>query len=559
MKKRVFIAMISALCAVSCLKYRIPDSEGSLQGRWALLQDQTYTDHYLEFGMGKCYTYKSLYPHIVLGGCIWGCGLDDFQLVSVQEYAVIDDCLVLGDVNVGHLTRRQNNSLAIGSSEYAPFTEFNPSMPDGKAVTGLKLDFADTVVMCGASFSLHATVTPKDFKNYTIVWRSANPEVATVDRDGNVQVVDCGATTIFAATDDGSHEAFCVVYSYRKLSEKAKANCYVVSYPGLFCFDASEKGGSGVKIEGGYSASLLWSTAATAQAQTKPLLLDVEYEKGYIYFATTYVDGNAVVALRDKNGNVLWSWHVWVCGGFDPDRAAHTYAYNAGRVMDRNLGALSPGMGSPLSFGLLYQWGRKDPFPPAVSQIDSSFVTVWPSRCPESVVPADKIGDQVAYSIAHPTHYISRTADKSDWADDASADSRRWNTESKSMYDPCPAGWMIPYCHPIERYENVWERAAGGSLSTFPVSSFIAGDCGFNVGGWMTGRSIAWYPLCGVFRATGSGCVSDCGMECIMWTASSSIMGARAMVMSWNPRIRVETVPEAYAASVRCIKEQPAL
>ena len=72
-------------------------------------------------------------------------------------------------------------------------------------------------------------------------------------------------------------------------------------------------------------------------------------------------NGNAVVAVK-KDGKILWSWHIWACEGYNPDATAQKYNNNAGVVMDRNLGATSATPGKPQTIGLLYQWGRKDPF-----------------------------------------------------------------------------------------------------------------------------------------------------------------------------------------------------
>ncbi len=104
-------------------------------------------------------------------------------------------------------------------------------------------------------------------------------------------------------------------------------------------------------------------------------------------YVRTRKAGNALIAAYDDEkceGNILWSWHIWVPGtGVDPEAGAieyyhyswdasgiHTNEYIPGRlVMNLNLGALaeSPKQSGVLdhdTYGMLYQWGRKDPFPP---------------------------------------------------------------------------------------------------------------------------------------------------------------------------------------------------
>lgn len=103
-------------------------------------------------------------------------------------------------------------------------------------------------------------------------------------------------------------------------------------------------------------------------------------------------EGNAVIAYK-VNGEVFWSWHVWVTD--DPTNGSTYKSYDDvkrelsnGTVetipnsewgwMDRNLGALGNslnGDGWNRSGGLVYQWGRKDPFP-SLTNNDASFYQV---------------------------------------------------------------------------------------------------------------------------------------------------------------------------------------
>ena len=88
------------------------------------------------------------------------------------------------------------------------------------------------------------------------------------------------------------------------------------------------------------------------------LVKNVSYSNGEITFRATDRKGNAVIAAKDAAGNILWSWHIWLTD----QPVEHVYKNNAGTVMDRNLGATSATPGDIGALGLLYQWGRKDPF-----------------------------------------------------------------------------------------------------------------------------------------------------------------------------------------------------
>lgn len=164
-------------------------------------------------------------------------------------------------------------------------------------------------------------------------------------------------------------------------------------------------------------------------------------------------DGNAVVAAYDENGVILWSWHLWLTGS-DPTTNAITTS--VGTFMDRNLGAYHNSDGSVKqgdifkSFGLYYQWGRKDPF---VRPTDYNFS----SNRDQSVY--DYIGDYQSfryvdattegvgtydYAVAHPMSFVKGSADNGyDWLYSAH-DNTLWSADAKSINDPCPRGWRMP-------------------------------------------------------------------------------------------------------------------
>ncbi len=187
--------------------------------------------------------------------------------------------------------------------------------------------------------------------------------------------------------------------------------------------------------------------------------------------------GNALVAIRNSQGIILWSWHLWVTeynpsvemkpvdGTYVypvPGGSIHRYnnsffastTYQKAFLMDRNLGAVAEvgygrGVGANKSYGFYYEWGRKDPF---YSR------TKWtPSlTCTNGV-------DYLTYSVHHPTTWIdNNTVNKywtapgrtalsdrgADWNDPAILDGEGKGggvcEPGKSVYDPCPPGWRVP-------------------------------------------------------------------------------------------------------------------
>lgn len=225
--------------------------------------------------------------------------------------------------------------------------------------------------------------------------------------------------------------------------------------------------------------------------------------------------GNAVIALHvGSNGNykdpIYWSWHVWVTD--DPSNGAkfgHKIPLSNGRFgefeekniegkpfevkfMDRNLGALSTnlvGHGWTKTGGLMYQWGRKDPFPPLTLK-DGSKYDVIGSVSPDPVKYKDfdtknrkfvvfrenlsnytypeDMKFNIQYSVHNPLTYINRDYNKNGtnytqwftnvrkynekskesfnlWGDNTSGKFKNSFTyQLKSPFDPCPHGWRVP-------------------------------------------------------------------------------------------------------------------
>ena len=139
------------------------------------------------------------------------------------------------------------------------------------------------------------------------------------------------------------------------------ANCYIVSDAGTYSFE-TVKGNSHEYVGQVATAEVLWETFGySLRPQKGDLVRDVIYESNRVYFRTakSFKEGNAVIAVKDADGTILWSWHIWCA---EEGWQEQVYANDAGIMMDRNLGATSATPGDVGALGLLYQWGRKDPF-----------------------------------------------------------------------------------------------------------------------------------------------------------------------------------------------------
>ena len=323
------------------------------------------------------------------------------------------------------------------------------------------------------------------------------------------------------------------------------ANSYIVSAAGDYKFRATHKGNSTTSTVGTINyAVVLWESFGTATAPTAgDLVKNVAYSDGYIRFTATAAEGNAVIAAKDASDNILWSWHIWLTD----KPAEHEYANRAGTMMDRNLGATSATPGDVGALGLLYQWGRKDPFlgSSAISGYNVAKSTItWPGKVESSAETGT-----IAYAVTHPTTFISNADVYSnrDWyyTGNNTTDNTRW-TESenaKSVYDPCPAGWRVP----DGGTDGIW-KTAGFDDPTFDAT---------NMGKIFSNNGIEiWYPAAGYLAYDNA--LSNAGKSLYCWTATPWPDSAKAINLyfkSGSQNLETNYGMRVIGCSVRCCKE----
>lgn len=211
------------------------------------------------------------------------------------------------------------------------------------------------------------------------------------------------------------------------LSDAGVANSYMVMpSAGTFFFDASVKGNSSESTGLLSSAELIWAVDENHNSSDN-VIQNVQLNGNLVFFQTpeSVVPGNALIAVKDHNGQILWSWHIWVVD-YEPETDYQTY-YSGAKMMDRNLGASKamPELADYVSTwkpaaGTLYQWGRKDPIIYEICSIQhNSFSSVEEAAANPSAFGAG--GD---YWLSPFDEYL-------------------WLPDSKTKYDPCPAGWRV--------------------------------------------------------------------------------------------------------------------
>ena len=314
-----------------------------------------------------------------------------------------------------------------------------------------------------------------------------------------------------SVTVDASKDAPVLDLEYEEainLSETLTSNCYMITGAGKYTFDV--KKANGEAVAGGEEAAMLWTDVKneivggiiTKVDSDKPednaeyIVKNVSFNKenNAIFFEASGNLGNAVIALVNNMDEIIWSWHIWCVGTQTVDvpwcsnvLSIHDMTIN---WMTLNIGATSSILSDPYSMGLLYQWGRKDPFLGSSSYTESRndypvFVNTETFPGCEFQVNKESTTTTVSTTISHPTVYYSFIPEgwtTKAWACDIPLDGwgdgippfgsdeallvndknyhvaylkgldpvenctdlPRKTYKGKGVYDPCPQGYRLP-------------------------------------------------------------------------------------------------------------------
>ena len=344
---------------------------------------------------------------------------------------------------------------------------------------------------------------------------------------------------------EGGNEGGIDLSLYTDLSAEGTANCYLVKASGNYKFKAVQGNLEDATVGNVKKTEVLWETFGTdVMPNVGDLIASVGYQNGYVYFSTPaeFKNGNASIAVRNSKDVILWSWHIWCAEEGWTDQV---YPNNAGTMMDRNLGATSATPGDIGAFGLMYQWGRKDPF---LGSCALSGTTLAASTGTWNTASGTYSMD---YAEENPMIFII-----SSWHG-GSVPGNGWHTSesAKGLYDPCPVGYRVP-----DGGENgFWATALGTSSST---NEGIKRD-GTNVGNHWTladGTTAAWYPAVG-YRNYNSGALNQVGSNGYYWSATirpGVNNSDQPYYLSFSGGYAVPaaaTNPYGTGKAMRCIKE----
>lgn len=281
------------------------------------------------------------------------------------------------------------------------------------------------------------------------------------------------------------------------------------------------------------TAELVWQTS-------KDMITNVSILQGadcnYLRFTVNNipsVNGDAVLAIKDENGDIMWSWMIWAVS---EDIETATVVNNTGVeyiMMTVGLGAIFD-LNKTNYVVPHFQWGRKDPMCPPTSYNSGSNMVLYDIN--GNVYNGFGIfgtGDDssnektVKNSIRYPNLFFTEyDSTKYNWNNldwfvnfwnanmiTSSSLGDDQDTAIKTIYDPCPRGFMIPS-----------GRFATGFTSTGSNTSSAAE---FNViGSWNNGWTFKknsndidglYLPAAG-YRHRSSGSLSNVGSGGGWWS-----------------------------------------
>ena len=383
----------------------------------------------------------------------------------------------------------------------------------------------------GTEFSAGFTLKLKKDGDYVKIYKYTAP----------VEVTRGAVTAIGNITDGLQDYVNPFAADIRDLDTAGNANCYIVTEAGGYKFKAVMGNNSIAYFENPNSAVVLWETWNDVSEVTPgSVIASADYAEDYIIIHTPAElhPGNAVVALKNMDGDILWSWHIWI-----PETPIKTGSFSGvlgEDFMDRNLGALvatadGDALIDPRSYGMMYQWGRKDPF---TASGEANANTVATCAGAQDEVATGQI--TLEESIKNPR--LLGHVDNGDWL--LESNDLMWSETEKTLYDPCPPGYHAPT--PV------------GSAPFWASDLTTQDGWGVNVAaGWLKLGSpeAAVFPIAGYRDDYSVGGMSKVGVRTLYWVSRGAGARGSGADLRSDKAYTFGSAPKARLGSIRCVVE----
>lgn len=368
------------------------------------------------------------------------------------------------------------------------------------------------------------------------------------------------------------------------------SNCYMINAAKTYSFDATVigNGEAGIIADAGFhttSASIDPKSAKLMWEDSEGFISGVSLVKGKVHFTAEKNVGNAMIAVFDGAGTVLWSWHIWGVGDTMPeDEVVSSQATISEKstlkvkytVMDRTLGALS----KTSYFTTLYQWGRKDPIPNSTTYFVDGQATdierTYPVYKPGSAADAT-----ILTSIQHPECIIDDYKDQAgDWL--ASDKTNNYNllwgdanttyvfnkskpaagkgwTNGKTIYDPCPSGYRVSS-------KFAWTGFCGsssGDTKNIDYINFVKYENGYYFKKNSSDGVGIYFPMTGsrgcktgsLWVGSGASAYSSLNYDASYWASAPSQNLGKGASMSISPYDGSPSTAQSSANSINTVDE----
>ena len=296
--------------------------------------------------------------------------------------------------------------------------------------------------------------------------------------------------------------------SGENLSANGTANCYIVSQAGDYYFDANVMGcGESGVFEGVdfYTETLeLFPETVTVYLNQNDAISDVRLQDNKIYFHASGNKGNACISIKNSMSRVVWNWHIW-CTDVPRERTHTNPDQLQFTVMDRNLDALStdPADGEN-TYGMFYQWGRKDPF--TRNDVVANMIANTSRRFKAAIWYPQRPYSEQGCIAGNWYEFLNNYL----WGNPDYAKSHYLKDLKKTIYDPCPLGYMVPPANTfliledktrsVYTDEGIYVHGDYGQINFFPWAGRTYRDSD------TSGRELAfWHSSAGRWNAVEDG------------------------------------------------------